>query len=222
MAKMLVFCNKKGGPGKTTLGINVGAVLAGIGKVLVIDADPQQSAVKWANAAQDGNPFPMAVVGYTQEKVHLLVRQMADKHDYIIIDTPPSSLAASTITRSALMVADVAVIPVTPSPLDLWEVISMSEIIAEVNVIRESGNVPLVKPRLVINKLRRGTILGADIKDAISKTGIPTFTTNIHFRECYKHAVVEGSSVLSLKGNSSTKAAQEIKSLTQEILQTLL
>ena len=132
-AKILVFCNQKGGPGKTTLAINVAAALAERAQVLVIDADPQQSAVKWADAADQDSPLPMAVMGYYQEKVHQVIRKVVDQYDYILVDTPPSSVAVATITRNALIGADLAIVPVIPSPLDVWEAVSISELLTEIN-----------------------------------------------------------------------------------------
>ena len=222
-AKILVFCNKKGGPGKTTLAMNIGATLAENAKVLVIDADSQQSAVKWADAANEDSPLPMVVMGYYQKKVHQAIKKVADQYDYILVDTPPSSLAVSTITRSALIVADLAIVPVAPSPLDVWETMSISELLAEINEIREAGGVNPLQARLVVNKLKTRTTLGAEIKDALDNLGIPVLDTSVHERECYKHAVLDGCSIYTLKaaGASGKAAAKEIRALTQEILNTL-
>ncbi len=222
-AKILVFCNKKGGPGKTTLAMNIGATLAQNAKVLVIDADPQQSAVKWADAADEDSSLPMVVMGYYQEKVHQAIKKVADQYDYLLVDTPPSSLAVSTITRSALIVADLAIVPVVPSPLDVWETISISELLAEVNEVREAGGVNPLQARLAVNKLKTRTTLGAEIKEALDNLGIPVLDTSVHERECYKHAVLDGCSIHTLKaaGASGKAAAKEIRALTQEILNTL-
>jgi len=220
-AKVLVLCNKKGGVGKSTLAVNVGAALAKKGKVLIIDADPQQSATKWNDAAPEDAPLPMAVMGYPQEKVHQAIRKVMDQFDYILVDTPPSSLAVSTITRSALLGADLALVPVIPSPLDIWEAISIAELLEEINEIRESGGVTLLKSRLVVNRLKARTTLGGEVVDALGNLNIPMLSTMVHEREAYKHAVVEGCTVHDLKGDAGRIASDEIIDLTREILKVL-
>lgn len=222
-AKIIVFCNKKGGPGKTTLAMNIGATLAENGEVIIIDADPQQSAVKWNGAAPEDSPLPMTVLGYTHEKVHQAIRKVVDRYDYILVDTPPSSLAVSTITRSALIAADLALVPVIPSPLDIWEAMSIAELLDEINTTRESGKVDALEARLVVNKLKSRTTLGEEVKAALKNIGIPVLNSVIHEREAYKHAVVDGCTVHTLKGggDGAKAASEEIRSLTKEIKKIL-
>lgn len=217
MAKVIVVCNKKGGPGKTTICINIGATLAEKNSVLVIDADPQQSSLKWADTAEEDNPLPMAVMGYTQEKVHQAIRQQMENYDYILVDTPPSSLAVSTITRSALLVADLAVLPVIPSPLDIWETVSIGTLLSEINELREGNGVKALISRLLVNKLKAGTSLGEEIREALDEINVPTFKTTLHEREAYKHAALEGTSVHQIKTAGGRAASEEIRTLTKEV-----
>jgi chromosome partitioning protein len=221
MAKIIVVCNKKGGPGKTTVILNLSASLAGKGSVLVIDADPQQSAVKWADSAEEDDPLPMAVMGYTQEKVHQAIRKVIDQYDYILVDTPPSSLAVSTITRSALLVADLAVVPVIPSPLDIWEAVSIGVLLEEINDLREGNGVDPLQCRLLINKMKSGTSLGAEIEGALKNINIPVLSSVLHEREAYKHAALDGTSVHSVKTNGGRAASKEIAQLTKEIVKII-
>ena len=220
-AKVIVLCNKKGGVGKSTLAINIGAALSKRGPVLVIDADPQQSATKWSDAAPEDSPLPMAVMGYPQEKVHHAIRRVVDQFDFILIDTPPSSLAVSTVTRSALLGADLALVPVIPSPLDIWEAVSISELLAEMNDIRETGGVDPLHGRLVVNRLKPRTTLGGDVAEALGQLDLPMLETSIHEREAYKHAVLDGCTVLDLKGSAGRAASDEIMGLTREVLGVL-
>jgi len=190
--------------------MNVGATLAEQAGVLVIDADPQQSAVKWHGAAPEGSPMPMAVMSYSQDKVHQAIRKVVDRYDYILVDTPPSSLAVSTITRSALIAADLVLVPVVPSPLDIWEAVSISELLHEINDLREAGSVEPLQARLLVSKFKPRTTLGAEVKEALGNVGVPVLGTVIHEREAYKHAVVDGCTVHTLKGGGDgAKAASE-------------
>ena len=223
-ARILTLCNKKGGPGKTTLTMNLAAELAlRDHAVLVVDADPQQSAVQWSAVATEDQSLPFATVGYPQEQVHSTVRQVADRYEYILIDTPPSSLALSSITRSALLCADLVVVPVTPSPLDVWETLRISEVLAEINQLRESSGVTALVGRLVVNRLKPRTRLGTEIRRALEQIDFPVCGTMIREREIYKQAPLEGRSVhlTPASGSSRQAAIQEIQALTDELLEAL-
>ncbi len=219
-AKTVVFFNKKGGPGKTTLSMNVAATLALDARVLVIDADPQASATKWFNAAPESRPFPVPVVGYSQGKVNLTVQKFAPSHDFIVVDTPPSALAENMITRSALLVADLAVIPVVPSPLDLWQALEVKTLLLDVNTMRESVDLPPLPARLVLNRLQAGTVLGRDVQEVLAEFDIPLFETMVHQRQIYARSVVDGCSVHQA-GRDAAPACEEMRSLTAEIVEAL-
>lgn len=218
-ARTIVFCTSKGGAGKTTLAVNVAATLAG--KVLLLDADPQQSAVKWADAAPEESPLPMAVMGYTGDKIHREIKKVMEEYDYILVDTPPSALAVSTVTRSALLAADLAIIPVIPSPLDIWEAVRIANLVTELNELRQAGQVKPLAARLLINRLKARTAFGAEINEALKGIGLPVCATAVHEREAYKHAALDGTSVHHVRGVGGQAASEEIKTVTQEITSAL-
>jgi len=215
-ARILVFCTPKGGAGKTTLAVNIAASLKG--NVLLLDADPQRSALKWADAAPEDVPLPMVVMGYDGDKIHRQLKKVVDQFNYILVDTPPSALAISTVTRSALLAGDLALVPVIPSPLDIWEAANIARLLGEINEMRESSGVSALEGRLLINKLKARTTFGTEVKEALDKIEIPTLQTAIHEREAYKHAVLDGCSVHGVKGAGGKAASEEIRSLTAEII----
>ena len=214
-AKIIVFCTPKGGAGKTTIAINVAATLKG--NVLLLDADPQQSALKWADAAPEDTPLPMAVMGYTGSKIHREIKKVVDSYEFILVDTPPSALAVSTVTRSALLGANLAIIPVIPSPLDIWEAAKIADLMSEINEIRESGEVDPLQARLLVNRLKSRTTFGTEIKDALKNIGVPVLKTVIHEREAHKHAALDGCSVHQVRGAGGKSASEEIQQLTKEL-----
>src|SRR5687767_15079469 len=107
----IAFLNQKGGVGKTTLSVHVAAALAGRGlKVLLIDADPQHSALDWT-AARDGAELPalFTTVGMPKATIHKEIGGLAEPYDAVVIDGPPR---VTDLARSAIMAADVVLIPV--------------------------------------------------------------------------------------------------------------
>jgi chromosome partitioning protein len=214
-----MFCTSKGGAGKTTLALNIAATLSG--KVLLLDADPQQSAVKWADAAPEESPLPMAVMGYTGDKIHREIKKVMEEYQYIIVDTPPSALAVSTVTRSVLLAADLAIIPVIPSPLDIWKAVRIASLVMEINELRQAGQVKPLHARLLINRLKPRTSFGTEINDALKGIGVAVCATAVHEREAYKHAALDGTSVHHVRGAGGQAASADIKELAQEITNAL-
>ncbi|MEO0804522.1 MAG: ParA family partition ATPase [Cyanobacteria bacterium J06642_2] len=106
----------KGGVGKTTIAVHISHALAEQGaSVLLVDADPQGSARDWA-AAREGSP-PFSVVGLDRPTIHRDLPKMAKNYAHVVIDGPPR---VSELARSAIAAADVVLIPVQPSPYDVW------------------------------------------------------------------------------------------------------
>src|SRR4051812_36108401 len=113
---ILSFLNQKGGVGKTTLSINVATCLAiKKNKVLLIDADLQNSSLDWATIRKKESLF--TVVGITKPIIHKEIPKLIKNYDHIIIDGPPRIY---DVARSAIVASDVVIMPVQPSPYDIW------------------------------------------------------------------------------------------------------
>ena len=110
MAKIICVANRKGGVGKTTLATNLAVALNNKGKSILLDADEQQSAFKWANQREDIKCI--AVHSNLLEKLE----ELDNQYEYILIDVAGRD---STIFREALLVSDTLVVPTQPSLLDL-------------------------------------------------------------------------------------------------------
>jgi chromosome partitioning protein len=103
----IAFVNQKGGVGKTTLAINVAGCMARAGlKVLLIDADPQQSALDWAAVRKGGCPF--AIVGMPRPVIHKELPKLEEGYSHVVIDSPPS---VHQLTQSIVAASDVVVVP---------------------------------------------------------------------------------------------------------------
>lgn len=215
-AKIIAVCNQKGGPGKTTLSMHLAGSLARRGqKVLVVDADPQGTATRWAASADDGSPFPASVVGLSaaSTKVHREVKKFVEDYKYIIIDCPPA--ADSPVPQSALLVADLALVPIIPSPLDMWAAVGIRHVIENVGDINED-----LKARLVINQCQPNTNLAKEALEVLPEFGIDLCRTFIHQRQAYRQAAVYGQTVHDL-GSKAAPAVEEIEALTDEVLSVL-
>ena len=114
-AIVISIVNQKGGAGKTTTAINLAAALAETGaRVLLIDADPQHTAMDWS--AMRDQPPPFMLIAMAQAVLHRDVPKLAADYDFVVIDGPPRSYE---VTRSAIAAADLVVITVQPSGADL-------------------------------------------------------------------------------------------------------
>jgi chromosome partitioning protein len=215
-AKIIAVCNQKGGSGKTTLSMQLAGSLARRGgRVLVVDADPQGTATRWAASADDDKPFPASVVGLSaaSTKVHREVKKFVEDYRYIIIDCPPA--ADSPVPQSALLVADLALVPVIPSPLDMWAAVGIREVISNVGDINEE-----LRSRLVINQLQPNTTLAKEAMEVLPEFGIDLCQTYMHQRQVYRQSAVFGQTVHDF-GSKAAAAVEELDALTDEILALL-
>ena len=116
---ILALLNQKGGVGKTTLATHIAGELALRGQhVVLLDADPQGSSLDWTQRrSQQGLPRLFSAVGLARETLHQEAPELARRADHVIIDGPPRIAA---LARSALLAAERVLIPVQPSPYDLW------------------------------------------------------------------------------------------------------
>ena len=215
-AKIIAVVNQKGGSGKTTVSMQLAGALARRSfKVLVVDADPQGTATRWAASALDETPFPASVVGLSaaSAKVHREVKKFIEDYNYIIIDCPPA--ADSPVPQSALLIADLAVVPIIPSPLDMWAAVGIRQIIQNVGDFNDA-----LQSRLVLNQCQPKTTLAQESLQILPEFGIPLARTQIQHRQVYRQSAVFGQSVHNF-GNKAQAAIAEIEGLTAEVLEIL-
>lgn len=212
VAKIIVVANQKGGSGKTTVSMQGAGEIARRGhKVLVVDADPQGTATRWAASAGDDNSFPASVVGLSaaNEKVHREVKKFIDDYGYIIIDCPPA--ADSPVPQSALLIADLVLVPIIPSPLDMWAAVGIRQVILNVGDINEG-----LKSRLVLNQCQPNTTLTQETLEVLPEFGIELAKTQLRHRQVYRQSAVFGQTVHDF-GSKASAAIEEIETLVNEI-----
>ncbi len=206
MATVALIGNK-GGTGKTTLALNLAAGLLRHASTVLLDADPQRSSVQWYANSSGGVP---EVIGASDELASQIA-EAAAQHRNVVIDCPPSIKAPQL--HAALSVCDLAVIPVQPSPVDLWANASVEEAI---EAMREVN--PRLSAVLVVNQLEPRTILSRLAKDALAELNLPVAGTPIRRRAIYRWSALEGKSVYQM-GRRGTAAAAEMDQLIEEVIE---
>ncbi|MBN8993901.1 MAG: ParA family protein [Rhizobiales bacterium] len=199
---IIALAQRKGGVGKTTLAVSVAAELSGRGfDVGLVDADPQRSACEWARPGNLG--FPVYEMPFDRDPVTAWARQARGMTgDCIVIDAPPADRAVG----AAVAIADVLLVPCTPSGLDLE---STEHTLAIVRAVRERRQAHL-GVALVPNRVDSRTLEGRQVIDELRAFG-ETVAPPIGNRSAFVRAFSLGCSVSDLAPGE--KADLEVRAL---------
>ena len=204
--KVISVLNQKGGSGKTTIATHLARAIQLKGfSVLLVDSDPQGSSRDWA-AVNEENPVP--VVGIDRPTIERDLKRIAEK-DYVIIDGAPQ---AADLAISAIKASDIIIIPVQPSPYDIWATSDLVDLVKQ-RIEMTDGK---LKAAFVVSRTIKGTKIGKEISVALSDYGLPVLETSITQRVIYPTSASIGSSVLDEE--PAGEASKEINNLINEIL----
>jgi chromosome partitioning protein len=206
---IITVAQQKGGAGKTTLAAHLAVAWAETGRrVAIVDIDPQGSLSRWHDlrmasgngAGENGALTHIRITGWrTQREVERLARE----HDVVVVDSPPH---AETEARIAVRSAALVLVPVQPSPMDLWAT-------EPTLALAREEKVPVL---LVVNRVPPRAKLADALIERLGALGAPVAATQVGNRIQYAAALAEGLGVT--EAARRTRAAEEMRELAAEIL----
>ncbi len=206
---IVAVLNQKGGVGKTTIALHLAGEWVGRGlRVTLVDADPQGSALDWSQQrSHQGLPRSFGVVGLARDTLHREAPELARDADYVVIDGPPR---VAGLMRSALLAADLVLMPVQPSPFDGWASAEKLALLTEARIY-----LPDLSARFVLNRCATRTIIARETAETLADHEPPVLTTTIGQRVVFADAAQTGR--LASEIDTDSPAAREIAALASEI-----
>ena len=206
---ILTLLGQKGGVGKSTTAICLAMEALQRGsEVLLVDADPQGTIRTWNDVANErGAAVPTVIaMGATMHRPGQL-EVLARRYELTIIDCPPRH---GDVQRSALMIADAAVLPCGPSAADAWALTASLEMVAEAQTLREG-----LKAAIVITRKQGRTTLGKAARAVLQQSGTPVLGSELSYRIAYQEALAAGLGVAQFCPRDP--AAREVRALLDEL-----
>ncbi|MCL5059811.1 MAG: ParA family protein [Candidatus Thermoplasmatota archaeon] len=210
-ALRIAVVNQKGGTGKTTLTVNLAAGFHRRGKTVLLDADPQGSAGHWVRVGGAENDLP-PVQGVDAGKVRASIARAAGTSRYVLVDCPPH--LQSDLLRQVMGAVDLVLIPVQPSPLDLWASVGMTVAVQDAL----DGN-PRLRAHMVLNQLDSRNALSRSMREALAAFEVPVLENGLARRAAFRSAALEGGSVYRLGGRGA-RAVQDVEAIIEEVLRS--
>ncbi|RYG72441.1 peptide transporter [bacterium] len=202
---IIAVLNQKGGAGKTTIATHLARAFQLNNKsVLLIDSDPQGSARDWAAMREDQ---PVSTVGIDRPTIERDIKSVAAV-DWVVIDGAPQ---AQDLAVSAMKAADFVLIPVQPSPYDIWATSALVDLVRQRIEITDGK----LKAAFVVSRAIKGTKIGEEVASALEGYELPVLSTRINQRVIFPNTAATGRTVFDESPNG--EAAREIKRLAEEI-----
>lgn len=206
---ILGVLSQKGGVGKTTLSLNIAAHHALQGaRVLVVDADPQGSALVWSSMRARAPLFP--VIGMAKPSLHRDLPAVAADYDLTVIDGAPR---VNDLGRAAILASDLVLIPVQPSPFDVWAADDTVRLVREAQQFKDGLGAAFAINRRIVN-----TAIGRDVAAAFDEAPFPVLPAAVSQRVVFAESAGQGLAACELA--PAGEAAREIAALCAAIAAT--
>ena len=207
---VIAVLNQKGGSGKTTIATHLARALQIDGAdVLLVDSDPQGSARDWAAVREDQ---PLTVVGIDRPTIERDIKNIARK-DFVVIDGAPQ---AADLAVSAIKAASFVLIPVQPSPYDIWATADLVELVKQRIEVTDGK----LQAAFVVSRAIKGTRIGLEVAEALAGYGLPILESRITQRVSYPSTAAAGTTVMDTE--PAGDAAAEVRALAAELKQKLI
>ena len=207
--RTISILNQKGGSGKTTISTHLARALQLKNyDVLLVDSDPQGSARDWSAVRED---HPLTVVGIDRPTIDRDIKNIANK-DFIVIDGAPQ---VQELAVSAIKASDLILIPVQPSPYDIWATSDLVGLVKQRIEITDNK----LKAAFIISRAIEGTKIGDEISSALEGYELPILNSKIVQRVIYPSSASTGSTGSTVMDDDpKSKAAIEIMALADEVI----
>lgn len=206
----VVVANLKGGSTKTTSAVFLAHALAEAGqRVLLVDADPQGSALRWHEHAG----FPFRVIALPSSRMHRdLAGHAGDRCDAVVIDTPPLE-EKKGIVLSAMRAADYVVIPCAPTFMEFERLEVVREHLADAIDERPDGSAPVAA--VLLTRTVANAASTEVFREQITASGLSVLGAHIGRLERFSQAY--GSPVTDAMNSAYGDALDQLLSLTREV-----
>lgn len=204
--KVIAVLNQKGGSGKTTIATHLARALQLQGSsVLLVDSDKQGSARDWS-AVDESNP--VTVIGLDRPTLDRDLKNISDK-DFVVIDGSPQ---ATDLAVSAIKAADFVLIPVQPSPYDIWATSDLVDLVKQRIEMTDNK----LKSAFVVSRAIKNTKIGGEVSEVLTEYGLPVLDARIVQRIAYPNSAAIGKTVFETESKSSDAVA-EMNALATEV-----
>jgi chromosome partitioning protein len=209
--KVIAVLNQKGGSGKTTIATHLARALQLQGSsVLLVDSDKQGSARDWS-AVDESNP--VTVIGLDRPTLDRDLKNISDK-DFVVIDGSPQ---ATDLAVSAIKAADFVLIPVQPSPYDIWATSDLVDLVKQRIEMTDNK----LKSAFVVSRAIKNTKIGSEVSEVLIEYGLPVLNAKIVQRIAYPNSAAIGKTVFETESKTSDAVA-EMNALATEVKSYLM